>query len=196
MSVPAVEAYLAHLVDVVETGEYTNDPADPGGPTRWGITQRTLARWRKHPVTAEDVEHLPRGEAMDVYRAQYVTEPGFDKLADVSTRIALEVIDTGVNMGVGIAARYLQRCLNLLDDAPTLIADGVCGPKSVAALTDYLRRRGKPGESVLVTALNGLQCADYVRLAETHAADRKWVYGWLKQRVYQNINDWACGAET
>lgn len=190
----AIDAYLDHLVDTVEGGAFTNDPADAGGATRWGITQRTLAQYRGHPVTAEDVRNLPRADALAIYRDEYVTLPGFDKLADMSMPTALEVIDTGVNMGVGTAARYLQRCLNVLDDVPTLVADGVCGTKTVAALTDYLHRRGARGEAVLVATLNGLQCADYVRMAETDAADRKWVYGWLNQRVYQNIRDWACHA--
>lgn len=192
----AVEGYLAHLVDVVEGGTYTNDPADAGGPTRWGITQTTLAKWRGHAASAADVQNLTRDEALDIYRAWYVTEPGFDKLAAVSINVALEAIDTGINMGVMTATRYLQRCLNLLDDAPSLIADGVCGPKTVAALLDYLKRRGDRGEAVLVTALNGLQCADYVRLAENDSVDRKFIFGWLSQRVFQNINDWAIGAST
>lgn len=187
----ALDAYLTHLVDDVEGGAFTNDAVDAGGATRWGITQRTLAEYRGHPVTVQDVRDLPRDEALAIYRANYVTAPGFDKLAEMSMPVALEVIDTGVNMGVGTAARYLQRCLNVLDDLPSLVADGACGPKTVAALTDYLHRRGAEGESVLVGALNALQGADYIRLAETKAFDRKWIYGWLKQRVLQNLRDWA-----
>jgi lysozyme family protein len=192
----AVDAYLSHLVDVVEGGEYTNTPGDAGGPTRWGITQSTLAKWRGHAVTAEDVKNLPRDEALAIYRDWYVTTPGFDKLADVSANVALEVIDTGVNMGVMTAARYLQRCLNVLYDDPVLVTDGVCGPKTVEALSDFLAQRAERGCAVLVTALNGLQCADYVRLAENDAADRKFIFGWLSQRVFQNISDWAIGAST
>lgn len=187
----ALDAYLTHLVDDVEGGAFTNDPADAGGATRWGITQRTLAGYLGHPATLADVQDLTRAEAIAIYRTDYVTAPGFEKLVDMSMSVALEVIDTGVNMGVGTAARYLQRCLNVLDDAPTLVADGDCGPRTVAALTDYLRRRGAEGESVLVAALNALQGADYIRLAETKAFDRKWIYGWLKQRVLQNLRDWA-----
>ncbi|HET9817697.1 MAG TPA: glycosyl hydrolase 108 family protein [Rhodanobacteraceae bacterium] len=185
----ATDAYLAHLVDDVEGGTFTDDPADPGGPTRWGITQRTLSAYRGHPVTAVDVQALTRTEALDIYRADYVIEPGFDKLAEISSDVALEVIDTGVNMGVGTAARYLQRCLNVLGSA--LKVDGQCGPKTVADLDAYIRRRGVKGQNVLVMALNCLQGADYIRLAETDAADRKWVFGWLSQRVLQNVRDWT-----
>lgn len=192
----AVDAYLTHLVDVVEGDAYTNDPNDAGGPTRWGITQATLAKWRGKAVTASDVQNLTRDEALAIYRDWYVTTPGFDKVAAVSMNVALEVIDTGVNMGVMTATRYLQRCLNLLFDQPLLVADGVCGPKTVEALQGFIAQRAERGVAVLVTALNGLQCADYVRLAENDSADRKYIFGWLNQRVYQNINDWACGATT
>ena len=51
------------LASVFENeGGYSNKPADPGGPTNFGITQRTLAAWRKHPVTEQDAEPVrPRG---------------------------------------------------------------------------------------------------------------------------------------
>lgn len=188
----AIEAYLAHLVDVVETGRYTNNPADKGGPTRWGITQKTLARWRGRPVTALDVQNLPRSEALLIYQAEYVTDPGFDKLADVSINVALEVIDTGVNMGQQQATRYLQRCLHVLGEAVQV--DGECGPKTVSALAGYRTRRGDKGISLLVTALNCLQGGDYIRIAEANPSQERWLYGWLNQRVFQNISDWARAA--
>lgn len=194
-----VDAYLDQLVDVVEGGVFTDDPYDAGGPTRWGITQKTLAQYRRHPVTTSDVAALTRDEALAIYRAQYVNGPGFDALAAVSAPVALEVIDAGVNMGVGVAARYLQRCLNVLNQSgawPVLVVDGNCGPKTAATLATYLRQRGARGEVLLVTALNCLQGADYIRLAETSALNRKFIYGWLSARVLQNLRDWTCTGVT
>lgn len=185
----SVEAYLANLVDVVEGSKYTNDLADAGGPTRWGITQRTLSHWRGKPATADEVKNLSRGEALDIYRHEYVAQPGFDKIAEVSAQVALEMIDTGVNMGPLQATKYLQRALGVLYSG--LVVDGHCGSKTVGMLKDYVGKRGERGVQVLVTALNCLQGGDYIRIAESDSSQRRFTYGWLSQRVFQNISDWA-----
>ena len=44
-------------------GGYVHDPADRGGPTHYGITQRTLRAWRGQLVTAADVRDLTTAEA-------------------------------------------------------------------------------------------------------------------------------------
>jgi hypothetical protein len=52
-------------------GGYVNHPADPGGATNMGITQRVLADWRGRSVTAADVKALTRAEAAGIYRRLY-----------------------------------------------------------------------------------------------------------------------------
>lgn len=182
-----VEKYLAHLVDVVEGGTYTNDPADAGGPTRWGITQHTLAGFLDHPVTPDRVRNLSRGDALAIYRSLYVTEPGYDRLAALSALVAIECIDTGVNCGQAVATRYLQRCLNVLNqqgtDWPDITVDGHCGPVTAGALAALLNQRGHPGEQTLLIALNCLQGNHYIKLAEAKSGNERFVYGWLRARV-------------
>lgn len=196
----AIDAYLTNLVDVVEGSTYTNDPADHGGATKYGITLRTLSRVRGRPVSADDVKNLTRDEALAIYRSDYVTLPGFDKIAAVAMDVALEMIDTGVNMGPAQAARYLQRSLNVLNlngaAWPVLATDGQCGPKTVRALQTYVLQRGDRGIQVLVAALNCLQGSDYIGMAESDPSQQRFIYGWLNQRVFQNLADWACGATT
>lgn len=184
-----IEEYLAHLVDVVEGPEYTNDPNDSGGATKYGITQHTLSDWRGHLVTPEEVANLSRDEALEIYRHLYVVKPGFDKVAVVAQSVALEVIDTGVNMGQSASTKFLQRCLNVL--AHPVGVDGVCGPATVAALQRYVTRRGAKGVAVLVVALNCLQGDKYISLAESDPEKQTFVFGWLTQRVWQNVEDWA-----
>lgn len=183
----AIDRYLAHLVDVVEGPEFTNNPHDRGGPTKYGITQRTLAQHRGHPVTAADVQALGRAEALAIYRAEYVTLPGFDKLAEVSPPVAIECIDTGVNMGQQVAAVLLQRGLNALNKRatlwPDLRADGACGPKTIDALRALLRVRGAEGQRILLLELNCLQGSRYISIAEADPDQEAFVFGWFRQRV-------------
>ncbi len=103
-----------------------------------------------------------------------------DELVELSEIVAAEVIDTAVNMGTGRAGRFLQRALNVLSPGEALKMDGQVGPATVGALRVYLRRRD---EQTLVKALNCLQGAFYIELAERREKDERFVYGWLKHRV-------------
>jgi lysozyme family protein len=183
----AIDRYLAHLVDVVEGPKFTNDPNDRGGPTKYGITQRTLAEYRGHAVSAADVEALQRDEALAIYRDQYVTLPGFDKVATVSPAVAIECIDTGVNMGQQVATVILQRCLNSLNQRgarwPDLRADGDCGPKTLDALRSLLRERGAEGQRILLLQLNCMQGSRLISISEADPDQEAFVFGWFRQRV-------------
>ena len=54
---------------------------------------------------------------------------------------------------------------------------------TVAALTAYMQKRGVEGEGVLLKALNSLQGAYYIALAEKRETDESFEYGWLKNRA-------------
>lgn len=183
----AIERYLANLVDVVEGPRYTNYPEDRGGPTKYGVTQKALAHHRGHPVTPEDVENLPRDEALEIYRQEYVVLPGFDKLADASPAVALECIDTGINMGQKVSGTMLQRSLNVLNNSaklwPDLVTDGQCGPATITAVQSLLRIRGAVGQRMLLLVLNCLQGSRYVDIAEADPEQEKFVFGWFNQRI-------------
>jgi lysozyme family protein len=167
-----------------EGSAYTNRAADRGGPTMYGITQRTLSAFSGRMVSADEVAALTEQEARAIYHQRYVTDPGFDRLLTVSQHVGEEVIDTGVNCGVETATRFLQRCLNALNRQaklyPDLAVDGRVGGVTVAALRAYL---GVRREDVLLTALNCLQGARYLSIAESSPAQEENVYGWLAQRV-------------
>lgn len=177
------------ITDVVlrEGAAYTDRPTDSGGPTKYGITLRTLSAYRGRPVTAADVQVLTEAEARAIYRKRYITDPGFGAVLEVSPAIGEELIDTGVNCGVARAAEFLQRSLNALNrngrDFPDVRVDGDAGPATIAALRAYLQRRGAQGERVLLRALNSLQGAFYIELAERRPKDEDYVYGWLANRV-------------
>lgn len=173
-----------------ESDQYTNDPLDSGGPTKYGITQRTLARFRKFHVTPSDVQALTRAQAVEVYRFVFVDEPGFDKLlgaATLSKAIAEKVIDCGVLSGPGRATEWLQRSLNAFNrqgkDYPDLDVDGDCGPATVRALVSFLGKRSKDGVDVLIESLQALQGTFLIELAERRPKDEEYTFGWFLHRV-------------
>lgn len=159
-------------------GGYVNNPNDKGGETNWGITAAT-ARANGYNLS---MAGMPRGAAIDIYRKEYVIAPGFDKVITLSSPIAAELVDTGVNMGTNTATMFLQRSLNALTGVG-LAVDGNLGPASLSALKDFLNKRGHQGEQVLLKALNSLQCARYIGLVEQNAKQRSFIYGWIANRV-------------
>lgn len=176
---------FTRLIDGVigREGGYVNHPDDRGGETIWGITVGTARRFGFKGA----MRGMTRGQAVEIYRAQYWVQPGYDRVAALSEAVAEELFDTGVNMGPGVASTMLQRCLNALNrqgkDYPDIKVDGDVGPATLRSLTAYLKVRGKEGERVLLKALNSLQGERYIELAEKRQANESFVYGWLRTRV-------------
>lgn len=173
------------LIDelIAREGGFVANPADTGGPTRYGITQATA---RAHGY-AGDIAMLPRATAAAIYRQDYWTVPRLDRVAALAPRIAAELFDTGANMGPATAAGFLRRALNALNRGQRDYADiaraGPVDAATLAALGDFLRLRGTGGEAVLLKALDALQGERYLTLAERRPADEAFLYGWLADRI-------------
>jgi lysozyme family protein len=165
------------LIDkvIVLEGDYSNHPADRGGPTRWGVTEAVA---RAHGY-AGDMRHFPREQAAAIYKRIYWQRPAFDQVARLAPHIAAELFDTGINMGTGTASAFLQRALNALNrngrDYVDISVDRRIGSKTLAALEAFLRRRGSKGEIVLLKAIESLQGVRYIELAETRPANEAFL---------------------
>jgi lysozyme family protein len=170
--------------DVIEReGGYVNHPADRGGPTNWGITEAVA---RRQGYVGE-MRTLPRSDAAAIYKRLYWCKPRFDEVAIHAPSLAAELFDTGINMGTGTATAFLQRALNALNregrDYADLTVDRQIGPSTLAALQAFLRKRGTGGEAVLLKAVEALQGAHYINIAEARSSQEAFVYGWLANRI-------------
>ncbi|MFT3978363.1 MAG: putative peptidoglycan-binding domain-containing protein, partial [Sphingomonas bacterium] len=89
--------------------------------------------------------------------------------------------------GPAVATGFLQRALNALNrnarDYPDIAVDGLIGQRTLAALDGFRAKRGVAGEQVLVKALEALQGARYMALAESRPANEAFLYGWLANRL-------------
>lgn len=159
---------------------YTKDLDDSGGGTAWGVIERTA---RRFGYTGR-MPDLTREQAFEILSKKFWDRVLADKILAMSEAVASEVVDTGVNMGTRRAVRFLQRCLNVLNNRgkryADIIADGKMGPATLSALAHFLSTRN---EDVLLKMLNSLQGAFYVELAERREKDEKFVYGWFLNRV-------------
>lgn len=172
---------INHIIEI--EGGYVNDPNDSGGETNYGVTEKVA---RDNGYYGKMIE-MPKEFAYNLYKKKYWDKLCLDEIAALSEKVAIELADTGVNMGTGRAAEFLQRSLNALNTNGTLFADLTVdmdmGPSTLKALNAYLTKRGTQGELVLLRALNCLQGAFYIELVERRDKDEVFIYGWLLNRV-------------
>lgn len=117
---------------VAREGGYVNDPDDPGGATKFGVTIHTMRRLGLDldgdgSVTARDVQRLPRAKAVEIFVEHYFVRP---RIADLPERIQASVFDMYVNAG-GNAVKILQRLLCQM--GWKVAVDGAVGPQTIAA---------------------------------------------------------------
>ena len=95
-----------HFTMDEEGGEtYTNDPRDPGGPTKYGVALNfnlgTIPdKNGDGKITALDVQLLEEADALVIYRDRYWRPGKCDALPDA---LALAHADTLYNIGPGAA---------------------------------------------------------------------------------------------
>jgi lysozyme family protein len=97
-------------------GGYSNNPADPGGETNWGIAKRS------YPDV--DIANLTRDQAKAIYLRDF-----WQPLGDADPAIKFQVFDFAVNSGIQTAIRKLQAAIEVADD-------GHWGPMSAAKLAE------------------------------------------------------------
>lgn len=116
-----------------EGGYNRNNPADRGGPTKYGITKALLSSWRGVPATVDDVKNLTKGEAYSIYQEKFLKEINLDLIPDDVTRAHL--FDAAVLHSPRRAITFLQETLGVEQD-------GLLGPKTLYALGYYLDHGG------------------------------------------------------
>lgn len=103
----AVELILKH------EGGYVNDPRDPGGETKYGISKRSYPN--------VDIKNLTIEQAKSIYKKDF-----WDKLRcdELSFEVAVILFDMGVNSGISRAVRILQKTVGSTQD-------GIIGPQTI-----------------------------------------------------------------
>jgi lysozyme family protein len=139
-------------------GGYVDDPRDPGGATRFGVTRAVLSEALGRAASADDVAAMTEAQAGEIYRRRYWAAAS---CADLPAGLDLLAFDMAVNMGPGTAARLLQVALG----APV---DGVIGPRTLA------EAQAAPAAAT-IRAVSDLRRRRYRSLAGFAAFGRGWL---------------------
>lgn len=173
---PAVNKTLAF------EGGYSNDPNDAGGATNFGVTLKVLQGFGEDVdfnhdgvVNAEDVKIMSRDSAIAIYKELYWRGDDI-----VSQAIAEKHFDIGVNMGVGSAAKLLQKAV--LQSGRNINVDGNIGPKSLELINSI-------DEVELMTNLCDVQESYYWSIVQSNiekkaASVYKWPTTYIANSLY------------
>lgn len=156
-------------------GGYANVAGDPGGRTKYGITQATLtvflsSRLHEFDTWPPDVKDITPAQATLIYEAVDWEAIRGD---DLPGALAPLVLNCAVNMGEPTAVVLLHECLNL--------QGGIIGPATIAAAKTW-RSSYLPGQ----TLAEEFAAHVGVKYASLYAREGQFELGWLRRlfRVY------------
>ncbi len=138
----AFQAVIGH------EGGYVNDPRDPGGETKYGISKRAYPR--------EDIRGMTLARAHEIYRRDYWDKLRADQLPPA---VRFHAFDAAVNSGVRQATLWLQRAALVADD-------GIIGPITLAAVAQHPER--------VIRRLNGQRLRFMTDLRNWDVFGRGW----------------------
>lgn len=173
-----IAAILSSVI-LVEGG-YVNDPLDPGGETKYGITEKIA---REYGYQGE-MKNLPLETALNIYNTLYVEEPNFDSFIEINPAVAHKLIDAGINVGTVRVAVWLQQILNIYSkngsEYPIISVDGIIGKKTIDAYRAFENKRGKVKACTLILkALDSYQTQYYMSLTRYN----NYLIGWMDKRI-------------
>ena len=160
-----------------------NDPDDPGGPTNYGVTLKTLKQLghdlnQDGRVDIADLKQLSATQAVQIFVQDYFYKPRIDQLHYM---LHAPVFDMYMNAG-SHAVKVLQCKLILFDINITV--DGVIGAITIAATQTAARR----APDHLVDAYGIERVNYYLSLADARPSLRKFARtrrgakgGWIKR---------------
>ena len=145
-------------------GGYVNDPLDSGGRTNLGVTQRVWEEWVGHPVSEADMKALTPEKVGKLYKQKYWNAAYCEVLPKGLDYV---VFDFAVNAGTGRAVKTLQSAIGV-------VADGVIGPRTRAAING-----ANPKD--LVTKFSDARADFYQGIVARRPDQARFIRGWLNR---------------
>lgn len=168
---------------VAREGGFVNDPSDPGGATKYGVTLGTMRRLgldenNDGRINVTDVKLLTMQDAINIFIKDYFQKTNIKLLPDI---LQPSVFDMYVNAGSN-SVKILQRLLK--DFQHPIQVDGALGPATAKAVEQVYKSAGE----YLYDAYGIARRNYYFRLADHRPSLRKYARtraggkgGWIKR---------------
>lgn len=158
-------ASIFEYILMVEGG-YSNDKADKGGKTKYGIIE---VEARKYGYKG-DMKDLTKDIAEDIYKNKYYLSNNLDKIKD--KRVALSIADWTINSG-SWGLKKAQQTVNILK-GDILVVDGRIGEKSIEAINSI-------NPEIFLTQYHELQRKFYQAIVDHNSSQKVFLKGWLNR---------------
>lgn len=154
-------------------GGFVDNPDDRGGPTKFGITQKTLSKFLNATVTVNTMRDLDEATARAIYKKNYWDVMRLDEIKD--QRLCNIMMDLGVLQGTAAPVKALQRLLLDLE-----YDDGIMGPMTINAANESKTFRDHPVDALPLWVLQD-STEDFFMLAIKNPTQRKFLNGWINR---------------
>lgn len=173
---------MIHPFVFAHEGGYCNNPGDPGGPTKYGVSLRWLHGvgldvTGDGKIDAADIKALTPEHAKSLFR-RYFWE--YLRLDDLPPKTAMVMYDTAVNVGCKQAVLFLQRACNSMIPA-NLEEDGILGQRTRLTVREMADLIGR--DTAIARVIVNLREAFYRKLASRPATAKadyaRFLKGWM-----------------
>lgn len=157
--------------------KYTNNPKDPGGATKYGISLRFYRENINKNANEDTIRNLDKNGAIGIYEAHFWNP---NRYKDIKHQpIAEKIFDMGVNMGCSTSNKIAQKTFNIYNNSEStnniLKEDGVFGIMTISSFN---------GIKDINKYLNMLKLgysAFYEYLVKKNPVNETFIKGWLKR---------------
>jgi lysozyme family protein len=149
-----------YLID--HEGGYSNNPTDPGGETKYGISKRSYPQYVIKDLTLDDAKRI--------YHTDYWSGERFDEIENED--VAIKIFDIAVNAGKSQAIKIVQRALRAVGYKPKI--DGILGIETLSCINNVKDR-------ALLVAIRSEAAGYYTLLAEKNKILNVFLSGWLNR---------------
>lgn len=155
-------------------GGFVDHPADRGGPTKFGITLKTLSHYIGRVALRSEVEALSEDVAREIYELNYYIAPRIDRLPEP---IRAFIFDSAVNHGPRRGIKFVQSVCNQAGYEPALSIDGAMGPKTKRG-AEWAQQEM---QGIFLKALIEERRNFYFVIVEASPSQQVFLRGWLNR---------------